>query len=175
MGRPVLKIKGYSPEEIKALIKKDDRYGLGIKLYAIYQVALGQPSRKLEELYQTSFKQITNWVHRFEQEGIEGLKDKPGRGRKPSLTPEQMETLSDLLLNGSPVDHHYNTETWTGPILIDWVGKNFGIEFKKAQIYNIINQLGFSYQKAKGFYPEADERAQEEFKDSLKKTSGKSG
>jgi transposase len=174
MGRPVLKIKGYTPEEIKALIKKDERYTIGLRLYAVYQVALGQPSRKLEELYQTSFKQITNWVHRFEQEGIEGLKDKPGRGRKSSLSSEQMSILSDILLNGSPVDHGYNTETWTGPILIDWVAKNFGIEFKKAQIYNIINRLGFSYQKAKGFYPEADEKAQEEFKDNLKKTSRKS-
>jgi hypothetical protein len=50
MGRPVLKIKGYSPEEIKALIKKDERYTIGLRLYAVYQVALGQPSRKLEEL-----------------------------------------------------------------------------------------------------------------------------
>lgn len=174
MGRPVLKIKGYTPEEIKALIKKDERYTIGLRLYAVYQVALGQPSRKLEELYQTSFKQITNWVHRFEQEGIEGLKDKPGRGRKPSLSGEQMRALSDLLLIDSPVAHGYNSETWTGPLLIDWIKKNFGIEFKKAQIYNIVKQLGFSYQKAKGFYPEADEKAQEGFKDDLKKTPGKS-
>lgn len=171
MGRPVLKIKGYTPDEIKALIKKDERYTIGLRLYAVYQVALGQPSRKLEELYQTSFKQITNWVHRFEKEGTEGLKDKPGRGRKPSLLPEQIKALSDLLLMESPTDHGYNTETWTGPLLIDWVKRNFGIGFKKAQIYNIIKQLGFSYQKAKGFYPETDEKAQEAFKEALKKTS----
>jgi transposase len=113
-------------------------------------------------------------VHRFEQEGIDGLKDKAGRGRKSSLSSEQMGELSDLLLNESPVGYGYNTETWTGPILIDWVCKRFGVEFKKAQIYNIVKRLGFSYQKAKGFYPEADKEAQEEFKDSLKKTSGKS-
>ncbi|MCH8569298.1 MAG: hypothetical protein LAT67_13570, partial [Balneolales bacterium] len=67
MGRPVLKVKGYTANEIKALIKKDERYTIGLRLYAVYQVALGQPSRKLEDLYQTSFKQITNWVHRFEK------------------------------------------------------------------------------------------------------------
>jgi transposase len=142
MGRPVLKVKGYAPEEIKALIKRDERYTIGLRLYAVYQVALGQPSRKLEELFQTSFKQITNWVHRFEKEGIEGLKDKPGRGRKPSLSPEQMRALSDLLLAGSPAAHGYNSETWTGPLLIDWLKKSFGVEFKKAQIYNIVKQLG---------------------------------
>jgi len=62
---------------------------MGIRLYAIYQVALGQPARKLEELYHVSFKQITNWVHRFEKEGIKGLLDKPIRGRKSKLTQEQ--------------------------------------------------------------------------------------
>ncbi len=174
MGRPVLKIKGYTPEEIKALIKKDDRYSIGIRLYAVYQVSLGQPSRKLEELYQTSFKQITNWVHRFELEGLDGLKDKAGRGRKSSLSMDQTKNLSNLLLTESPVDHGYNSETWTGPMLIDWIKSNFGIEFKKAQIYNIVKQLGFSYQKAKGFYPETDHQAQQEFKESLKKTSRKS-
>lgn len=174
MGRPVLKVKGHTPEEIRSLIKKDERYTIGLRLYAVYQVALGEPSRKLEDLFHTSFKQILNWVHRFEKEGIEGLKDKPGRGRKSSLSPEQRDVLSGLLLKGSPVDYGYNTETWTGPVLIDWIRINFGVEFKKAQIYNIIKQLGFSHQKAKGFYPEADPKAQDDFKEELKKTTGKS-
>lgn len=173
MGRSVLKIKGYTAEQIKSLIRKDERYTIGLRLYAVYQVALGQPSRKLEQLYQTSFKQITNWVHRFEQEGIEGLKDKPGRGRKSSLCAGQRQALSNLLLVESPVDYGYNSETWTGPLLIDWVKNSFGVAFKKAQIYNIIKRLGFSYQKAKGFYPEADEKAQRDFKNDLKKTLGK--
>ena len=69
MARPVLKVKGYEAEQIKALFKKDERYTIGIRLYAIYQVALGQPSRKLEELYNSSFKQITNF-------GFIGLKKK---------------------------------------------------------------------------------------------------
>src|ERR1017187_2363364 len=85
MARPVLNVKGYQPEDIKALFRKDQRYTIGIRLYAIYQVSLGQPSRKLEELYNTSFKQITNWVHRFEIAGINGLRDKEGRGRKSKL------------------------------------------------------------------------------------------
>ena len=49
MARPVLNVKGYEPDQIKALFKKDERYTIGIRLYAIYQVSLGQPSRKLEE------------------------------------------------------------------------------------------------------------------------------
>ncbi len=171
MGRPVLKISGYEPDEIKALITSDERYGIGIKLYAIHQLSLGVASRKLEELYHTSFKQILNWAHRFEAEGLEGLKDKKGRGRKAGLNEEQFIKLQELIGKESPTAYGYNTESWTGPVLIDWIKKYFNREYKKAQIYNIIKDLGFTYQKAKGFYPEADPVLQEEFKESLKKNS----
>ena len=171
MGRKTLGVQGYSAEEIKTLFNTDDKYKIGLRLYAVYQVALGQPTRKLETLYNTSFKQITNWVHRFEKEGLQGLKDKPGRGRKSRLSVEQCAQLTELLTKKSPQDYQYNTDTWTGPLLIDWINNHFNITFKKAQIYNIIRSLGFSYQKSRGIYPEADALAQQDFKEGLKKTS----
>jgi transposase len=175
MARPVLNVRGYEPEQIKALFRKDERYTIGIKLYAVYQVALGQPSRKLEELYNTSFKQITNWVHQFEKEGVDGLRDKEGRGRKSKLEREQLTRIKEILLTEPPTAHGYNTSTWTGPLLIDWISKQYGLEYKKAQIYNIIKSLGFSYQKGKGIFPEADKQKQEIFKEGLKKTARRKG
>ena len=152
MSRPVLKVKGYEPEQIKALFKKDERYTIGIRLYAIYQVALGQPSRKLEELYNTSFKQITNWVHKFEKEGIDGLRDKAGRGRKAKLNSLQLQGIKDLLLKETPADHGFNSATWTGPLLIEWIKKQYGLEYKKAQIYNIIKSLGSVIKRERAFF-----------------------
>lgn len=171
MAKPVLQIKGYTAESIKALIRKDERYTIGLRLYAVYQVAKGQSSRKLEDLYNTSFKQITNWVHRFEKEGLEGLKDKKGRGRKDKLTLSQKQEIVKLLKNELPAKYGFNTATWTGPLLISWIKKEFKIEYKKAQIYNIIKALGFSYQKGRGIFPETDKEKQEDFKSALKKTS----
>ena len=171
MAKPVLQIKGHTAESIKSLIKKDERYGIGIRLYAVYQVAKGQSSRKLEDLYNTSFKQITNWVHRFEKEGLDGLKDKEGRGRKDKLTLIQKQQLAMVLKDELPIKYGFNTATWTGPLLINWIKKEYRIEYKKAQIYNIIKALGFSYQKGKGIFPEANKEKQENFKSTLKKTS----
>ena len=165
MGRPVLKIKGYSSEEIKSLFRKDERYTIGIGLYAIYKVSIGKPSRELEILYNTSFKQITNWVHRLENEGINGLIDKPKSGRKPQLSAEQLQTIGTILKEKLPTEYGYNSSTWTCPMLIDWINKEFKIEFKKAQIYNIIEKLGFIYQKYKRIYPESNDEKQQEFKD----------
>ena len=171
MARQVLQVKGYDSEKIKSLFKDDARYTIGLRLYAVYQVSLGQPSRKLEDLYNTSFKQITNWVHRFEAGGIEGLKDKKRSGRPSQLSQDQLMKIKTLLNDESPTKHSYNTETWTGPMLIDWITKTYNIVFKKAQIYNIIKSLGFSYQKGRGIFPETNLEKQEIFKESLKKTS----
>jgi transposase len=171
MGRHVLTVQGYSSDQIRSLFRDDERYTIGIRLYAVYQVSLGKPSRVLEELYNTSFKQITNWVHQFEQEGIEGLRDKPGRGRKSQLSDEQYERVRQVLINETPDNHGFNTATWTGPLLIKYIMNEFGISYKKAQIYNIIKSLGFTYQKGKGTYPESDQLAQESFSEALKKTN----
>lgn len=170
MGRTVLKIKGYTPKEIKSLFNEKEDLKMGMRLYAVYQVALGKPSRQLEDFYNVSFKQILNWAHRFEEEGLAGLADRPGRGRKPLLDEEQKKELTNVLLEKRPDEFGYNSATWTGPLLIDWIKGRFGVEYKKVQIYNIIKSLGFTFQKGKGFFPEADSKKQEEFKEALKKT-----
>jgi len=171
MARPTLQVKGYTPESIRSMFRKDERYTIGLRLYAVYQVSLGQSSRNLETLYNTSFKQITNWVHQFEKQGVEGLKDKDGRGRIARLNKEQESELKELLSSGLPSEHGFNTATWTGPILIEWIKAHYKISYQKAQIYNIIKKLGFSYQKSKGIFPEADKGKQDSFKEALKKTA----
>lgn len=170
MGRKTLEVKGYTSEEIRSLFNTDDKYKVGMRLYAVYQVSLGRPTRELEDVYNTSFKQICNWVHRFEQEGIEGLKDKQGRGRKTRLSEEKLEELKNTILTNSPEKFGYNTSTWNGPILRDYIKKIYNVEYKHAQIYNILKKLGFSYQKGRPSYPEADEAKREEFNAQLKKT-----
>ena len=170
MGRHVLQVQGYTSEEIRSLFRKDERYTIGMRLYAVYQVSLGKPSRELEVLYNTSFKQVTNWVHRFEKEGVKGLSDKIGRGRTPKLSEIQYQALRQVILTETPEKYGFNTVTWTGPLLIEFVKKEFSVTYKKAQMYNIIKSLGLTYQKGRGIYPESDPVAQEEFTQTLKKT-----
>lgn len=169
MGRPRLQLKNYSSDSILSIMKSSKDYVVGIRLLAVYQISLGKSPRELEDIFQTSFKQITTWVHRFDEEGVEGLKDKPGKGRKSKLSDEQFDRVKQLLLNESPEQYGYNTATWTGPLVKEWIKENLGVEYKDAQIYNILHRLGFSYQKGRGVYPEADPKKQEQFKQDFKK------
>lgn len=169
MSKKALTIKNYSSSELKSLLRKDERFQQGVRLYACYQVSKGMRPKDLEDLFETSFKSICNWVHRLNEGGVDALVDKEKPGRNSRLTELQKDRLKRVMLE-SPSDYGYNSSTWTGLLLIDWIHKEFDITYKKAQIYNIIKSLGYTYQKGKGIYPETKERS--DSVESLKKTLG---
>lgn len=153
-GRPLLSINRYSSAEILSFHKVEVDSGVKQRLLVIYQLSLGKSSDSLTEYYQVSAKQIRNWAKRFEKDGVAGLVNKKPPG-KPSLLSAEQQASFRALLSENPEVYGYNTQTWTGPLLRDWIEKQFNISYKRAQIYNILQKLGFSYQKGKGIYPEA--------------------
>lgn len=169
MSRAPLTIKNYTSDDLKSLLKKNEKFQQGVRLYACYQVSKGQKPKDLQDFYETSFKSICNWVNKLNEGGVEALIDKEKPGRSSRLSILQKSNIKTMLLNTSPSEHGYNSATWTGLLLIDWVEKNYQITYKKAQIYNILKNIGLTFQKGKGFYPEAKNR--EEKVDALKKTS----
>lgn len=150
MGKSVLKIHRAEPREIKKLLSSNEAYTVGIRLYLVYLVALGHSSRKLSELHHISFKQITNWVHRFEKQGIEGLKDKSGRGRKSALSDQQLDRIKTLVLAENPKKYGFQAEKWTGPLLVQWINNEYGLEYQKAQVYNLLDKIGIAFEKKLG-------------------------
>jgi len=168
MSKVALKIENYSSEELKALLRKDEKFQQGVRLYACYQVSLGKRPKELEDIYETSFKSICNWVNRLNKGGLVALVDKEKPGRNPRLNIKQKTVLRETVLNKNPENFGYNSSTWTGALVLDWLDKTYQIKFKKAQIYNILKSLGLSFQKGKGVYPESKDR--EEKVEVLKKT-----
>jgi len=168
MSKKALKIEKYSSSELKAMLRKDGKFQQGVRLYACYQVSKGKRPKDLEDTYETSFKSICNWVNKLNKGGVEALIDKEKSGRPSRLTLDQKSAIKEVVLTQTPNDYGYASATWTGILLIDLIHKQYGITYKKAHIYNILSDLGLSFQKSKGFYPEAQDR--EEKVERIKKT-----
>lgn len=150
MSIPVLTVKGYQPEDIKKLLAGNESFIVAIRLYLVYQVALGHSSRKLAEIHDISFKQITTWVHRFEAEGLDGLRNRRGRGRKSLLSKNKIQRIKTLVLNERPSDHGYKANKWTGPVLAKWIEAQYGVKYQRAQIYNLLRSCGIEFYKKQG-------------------------
>lgn len=164
-----LTIPDYTVEELESLLNSNPDYLVGMRLMSLIQIKKGMSSRQLEKLYYKSHSRYCMWVKEFNKLGIEGLKNKQKSGRKPRLTKEQKEDIKNVLENNKPDEFNYNTTTWNGPILINYIKNTYGVVYKKAQIYNILKSLGFTFQKGRGKYPEANEDKRTEFIENIKK------
>lgn len=89
-------------------------------------------------------------MHRFEKDGIEGLKDKKGRGRRSALSDEQLARIKALVLKEVPANYGFQSEKWTGPLLVQWIKTEYGLKYQKAQVYNLLEKVGIAFEKKAG-------------------------
>ena len=85
------------------------------------------------------------------------------------LGPEQKQELKRIILEQSPRDYGINRNIWTGEIIIALIEMKWAITFKSSRIYEILNEVGLSYQRAHRDYANASEVEQKEFVQMLKK------
>ena len=169
-----LEIICMSVSGIEALLKSEKDHKIALRLHSILSIAKGASSRKVEQSLLLSHNQICIWVKRFNEFGIEGLKDKPKPGRKPRISSQQLARLREIVLKESPTLHGFNTETWTAVMLVKVVEKECAILYSTDMIYSLLKKkLGLTYKKGKGFYGEANQEDRQKFVEDLKKNAVK--
>lgn len=62
--------------------------GLQKRCRAVLAIADGMTFRKAMTLADMTDKHLRKWYRRFQERGIDGLNDLPGRGRKSAFSPE---------------------------------------------------------------------------------------
>ena len=104
-----------------------------------------------------------DWVIRYNEEGIKGLRDRPRSGRRPRLSPEQRGELAQLVEDGPDVAEH-GVVRWRCQDLKVVIRRRFGVELAERQIERILKQLKFARISVRPRHPKADEATQQAFK-----------
>ena len=96
MARPIAVLQ-LTPEERSALQRRvrapttSQRDGLRARIVLLRGEGLKQ--KDVAEKLATSVTTVSLWSQRFGRDRLEGLRDKPGRGRKPWLPPEKIQKV----------------------------------------------------------------------------------
>lgn len=151
MAKNTLNPAELKPLKIKNILKSKEEYKVALRLQMVYLIHQGRSSREVADIYQVSFKHVLNWVHRFEREGIDGLKDKEGRGRKASLNTKEMDQIKHTILNKAPSEFGYASKRWTGPLLLKWINQEYGMAYTATAIYKLLDKIGVEFQSGKGY------------------------
>lgn len=112
-----------------------------------------------------SRRDCQEWVRRFNEAGLTGLEDRPGRGRDAPLTPEQQEEFCKHIENGPTEDDEVCS--LRGADLQAVLAKEFGVVRSLATVYKLLHRLGYSCLRPRPRHRKANPDAQAAFKEQL--------
>ena len=106
---------------------------------------------------------LRDWVHRFNEEGPDGVRDRKAPGASAKLTASQLEELAAVVEAGpDPVSD--GIVRWRRMDLKLWIEARFGVVYHDRSVSRLLEQLGFSHISARPRHPGQDEAVLEDFK-----------
>ena len=106
---------------------------------------------------------LRDWVHRYNEEGLAGLHDRPRPGRKPRLTPEQEAELATAVERGPDPDRD-GVVRWRRVDLQALIEARFAVRLHERTVGKVLRRLGFARVSVRPEHPKADGAAQAAFK-----------
>ena len=107
---------------------------------------------------------LRDWVHRYNAEGVAGLRDRPRPGRPCGLDEGRQAALKALVLKRPELERD-GCVAWRARDLRGLVERRFGVRYSESGVRRLLHGLDLSRQKARPVHPEADRRAQARFKE----------
>jgi len=100
MSHP-LKVKWqHSPEELERSYRQETDGRIKIRMYALWKMSEGNSAKSVAKSIGYSYNAVLIWLQRYRRQGLSGLKDKEGRGRKRQISEEEIDELRDLARKG---------------------------------------------------------------------------
>jgi transposase len=103
------------------------------------------------------------WLKRFDNEGLEGLKDRHRSGRPPCVPEEDLLKIRKELSK--------NLSGWKAQEIMNIIHKRTGVKYHEVHVYRLLHKWGFSPKVPKKiFVNTASIQEKKEFKKEFKKS-----
>jgi transposase len=154
---------GRTPAELRALARRERDGRVSARLLALANALDGMSRDEAARAAGMDRQTLRDWVHRYNAEGIKGLRDRPRSGRPCALDEGRQAALKALVLKGPRLERD-GCAAWRARDLCDVVERRFGVRYAETGMLRLLKSLDLSWQKARPVHPEADPGAQERFK-----------
>ena len=153
----------YDSIELRRRAKASDDPRQVRRLLALAAVYDGMSRREAAKVGGMDRQTLRDWVHRFNEEGPEGLKNRAGSGRPRLLSDTQMAELSEIVETG-PDPKVDGVVRWRRVDLVGVIKARFGVTYSERGISELLSVLRFSHISARPQHPKQDARVMETFK-----------
>lgn len=149
--------------ELRRLARQEADGRVGSRLLAIANVLDGMDRATAARAAGMDRQTLRDWVIRFNDQGVDGLRDLPRSGRPAWLSEGQQATLKAIVLRG-PNPERDGVSAWRAIDLCRVVEERFGVRYREGGMLRLLHALDLSWQKTRPRHPNADPMARERFK-----------
>jgi len=153
----------YNPAALRGLASKSKDAAQVRRLLAIAAVLDGVPRRQAAEQNGMDRQTLRDWVHRYNDAGVDGLKSRSAPGREPALSAAQKAELRELVIAGPNPEKH-GVVRWRCLDLQAEVARRFNVEVHESTIGKWLQQLGLTRLQPRPVHPQKDPDAEVCFK-----------
>ena len=133
------------------------------RLLALALVLEGRSRTAAAEQSGMQRQTLRDWVHRYNAEGVEGLKSRRSPGAAPYLTEAQRAELKALVLKG-PDPAVHKVVRWRCQDLQAEVTRRFAVTVHESTIGKWLHQLRLTRLQPRPYHPKKVAAAEEAFK-----------
>lgn len=142
---------------------------LGIRIAAGLLVMKGWSSSQVAELFDVSRWSAVQWIQRLNQNGVQGLEERPRPGRPVRLA-ESIQMQLESALTCDPRECGLSRNRWDGVSVVEYLQRQHGVKLKVRQAQRWIRRLGFSLRRPVYRYVQATSEGVDAFLARIKKT-----
>jgi transposase len=157
------------PSTFKRLVRlskeaeRDGAYRVAKRLQAVVLNSEGQTSGEVARILKAPRSKVSEWLQRYQADGVEGLLEGQRSGRPSELNPKQQQQLADILDSG-PVAYGLDNGIWTSPMIAWLIEEEFGVQYHPGHVRKLLHGWGFSVQRPRRILARADVAAQERWR-----------
>jgi len=108
--------------------------------------ARGFTVQRIMDVFEVVNETLYRWFDRFDDEGPDGLYDRPRSGRPPEIDAQAEQELARLL-HDPPQEHGYDFTTWTTPLLKSYLEEHLDIEVSPSTVRRTLHQMDFVWRR----------------------------
>ena len=161
--------KGFNELEYKKYFNQNQAEYIRIKLRSVQLYNDGNEFEAVAKILLIEQQSVRAYINIYIDGGFEELCKKVKRPQSSLLTATQSLEFKTVLLSKRPSEVGLTGNIWTGQIMCDYLKKTYNVSYKSG-IYDLLERLNLSHQKAHADYGNAKAEDQKAFIADLKQT-----
>jgi len=154
--------RGFDAQEYQRYVHRHQDEATRKKLRCVHAFAAGQEFAALSKELRIHEQSSRSYINIYIREGFAGLCTAIKRPRSGQLTAEQEQAFKQVLLTSRPADQGLEGNIWTGTVMCQYLKTTYGVVYKSG-IYDLLERLGLSHQRAHADYGNAKPEDQAAF------------